>query len=95
MGTRTKRNPASEGDGAGLKRAVAAMMGMGARDRQRLSSKAKTAATAVDRACANEISPRAYRCGTALDFDQLPQLSPARGADAVQYLIYLCGNDGG
>ena len=57
----------------------------------------KTAAKAVDRACAgrfcftNKTAQDAYRCGTALDFDQLPQLSPARGASAAHVDLFSWG----
>ena len=46
-----------------------------------LSSKAKMSTGVVDRACYG--FNRTYRCGTALDFDQLPLLGPVTGAPAV------------
>ena len=46
-----------------------------------LSSKAKTSTGALDRARSDICG--AYRCGTALDFDQLPLLGPSMDAPAV------------
>ena len=50
-----------------------------------LSSKAMTLTRAVDRACSNSVGT--YRCGTALDFDQLPLLSPVTGTLAVNIMF--------
>ena len=46
-----------------------------------LSSKAMTLMGVVDRAYSAFYG--AYRCGTALDFDQLPLSSPATGAPTM------------
>ena len=51
-----------------------------------LSSKAMTLTRAVDRA--HSAMSGAYRCGTALDFDQLPLLSPVTGAPTVVCSVF-------
>ena len=46
-----------------------------------LSSKAKTSTGALDRA--RSACCGTYRCGTALDFDQLPISSPVTGTPTI------------
>ena len=53
-----------------------------------LSSKAMTLTGVVDRA--RSAMSGAYRCGTALDFDQLPLSSPVTGAPTVVFYFQIC-----